>query len=214
MAGWISRPLYTPGARPAQSNLSGGRGSLGQAHSLDNGRMRRFVGNTALALTMIFIASCRQGSETLPADRAAADRLSTDAFGPIRVGMSVAEARRAAGVELTGNLSSPRCAMLYLATDPAVQLMIENDLVTRIDVTDGRHPTVLGVRVGDTEARAQATYGGMLQITPHKYDQHGHYLTLRSPDKKSAMVFETDGERITRIRAGVIPSVEYVERCG
>jgi len=92
--------------------------------------------------------------------------------------------------------------------------MIENGKVTRIDITDGRHPTVLGIRVGDTEGRAQATYGGKLEITPHKYNVHGHYLTLRSPDKKSAMVFETDGERITAIRGGVVPSVEYVERCG
>jgi hypothetical protein len=163
---------------------------------------------------MTFAGSCRQGLATLPADRAAADRLSMDSFGPIRVGMSVAEAQRAAGVELTGNLSLPRCAMLYLATDPAVQLMIEHGQVTRIDVTDGRHPTVLGIRVGDTEARAQATYGGKLEVTPHKYDGRGHYLTLRSPDKKSAMIFETDGERIVRMRAGVVPSVEYVERCG
>jgi hypothetical protein len=165
-------------------------------------------------LLMTFAGSCRQGSETLPADRAAADRLSTDSFGPIRVGMSVAEARRAAGVELTGNLSSPECAMLYITTDPAVRLMIENGKVTRIDITDARHPTVLGIRVGDTEARAQSAYGGKLEITRHKYNERGHYLTLRSPDKKSAMVFETDGERITAIRGGVIPSVEYVERCG
>jgi hypothetical protein len=128
--------------------------------------------------------------------------------------MSVAEARQAAGAELRGDASSLDCEMLYFATDPAVQLMIENGKVTRIDIRDGRHPTVLGIRVGDTEARAQATYGGKLEITPHKYDQRGHYLTLRSPDKKSAMVFETDGERITAIRGGVIPSVEYVERCG
>jgi hypothetical protein len=176
--------------------------------------MQRFIGKTVLALMTTFACSCVQRSESRSADGAAGERLSMDSFGPVRVGMSAAEARRAAGVEMTGNLSSVGCAMLYIATDPAVQLMIENSLVTRIDVTDGRHPTVLGIRVGDTEARAQTTYGGKLEITPHKYDAHGHYLTLRSPDRKSAMVFETDGERIVRMRAGIVPSVEYVERCG
>ena len=41
----------------------------------------------------------------------------------------------------------------------------------------------------------------------------GHYLTVRTRDKKFAIVFETDGARVTEIRAGGVPSVEYVEGC-
>ena len=103
--------------------------------------------------------------------------------------------------------------MLHLTTDPGVQLMIENGKVTRIDITDALHQTVLGIRVGDTEAQAQTAYGGTLEIRPHKYDEYGHYLIMRSQDRKSAIAFETDGKRIVKMRAGVLPSVEYVEGC-
>jgi hypothetical protein len=168
--------------------------------------MQRYVRNSAVALTMVFAGSCGEHPDTA--------RLSIDSFGPIRVGMSIAEARRAAGVEMRGNLSSSECEMLHLVTDPGVQLMSENGKVTRIDITDAHHQTVLGIRIGDTEAQAQTADDGKLEIGPHKYDEHGHYLILRSPDKKSAMVFETDGKRIVRMRAGVVPSVEYVEGCG
>jgi hypothetical protein len=49
---------------------------------------------------------------------------------------------------------------------------------------------------------------------PHKYEPQSHYLVLPSTDGMSALVFEESGGLITKVRAGVEPSVEYVEGCG
>ena len=91
--------------------------------------------------------------------------------------------------------------------------MIERGRVTRIEITDAHHRTLSGVRVGDTESDAQAAYGKQLEVTPHKYQGNWHYLTLRLLDRRYALVMETDGKRITRMRTGIVPSVEYVEGC-
>jgi hypothetical protein len=41
----------------------------------------------------------------------------------------------------------------------------------------------------------------------------GHYRTVRSANKRYALVIETDGRFVTRLRAGMVPAVEYVEGC-
>ena len=52
-----------------------------------------------------------------------------------------------------------------------------------------------------------------VKIEPHKYDENGHYLILEANDGRAAIVLEEGGGKVTDIRAGLKPSVEYVERC-
>lgn len=51
-------------------------------------------------------------------------------------------------------------------------------------------------------------------VAPHKYDPQGQTVVIRSPGRPRAVVLETGGGRIIRIRAGLQPAVEYVEGCG
>jgi hypothetical protein len=91
--------------------------------------------------------------------------------------------------------------------------MVESGAIARVDVDSGDAVTAEGARIGDTEERVKTLYSG-LTITPHKYTS-GHYLTTRfATDTTYRIVFETDGQRVVRYRAGRIPQVEYVERCG
>ena len=56
-----------------------------------------------------------------------------------------------------------------------------------------------------------------MTATPHKYLPGGEYLTVRSAspaDSLRRMVFETENGRVTHFRAGRVPEVEWVERCG
>jgi hypothetical protein len=141
-------------------------------------------------------------------------RLSMDSLGPVRVGMTIEEARAAAGVEMVlDGTSDGGCALLRVVKDRGIQFMVEKGRLTRIDITDAHHPTLSGILIGDTEEHARQVYGGRLEVTRHKYDQDGHYLTLRSRDRRQALVLETDGKHIARMRAGLVPSVEYVEGC-
>ncbi len=63
-----------------------------------------------------------------------------------------------------------------------------------------------------TEAEILRLFPGDVEVTGHKYDPTGHYLTVypRSPRQ---VVFETDGRVVTTYRVGKMPEVGFVERC-
>jgi hypothetical protein len=94
--------------------------------------------------------------------------------------------------------------------------MVEGGSIARVEVVSGTTATTEGARVGDSEDRIQQLYPGRVVTTPHKYTS-GHYLTVKpidAADSLNRLVFETDGHRVTEYRAGRLPQVEYVERCG
>lgn len=147
-------------------------------------------------------------------------RLMIDSFGPVRIGMTVPQARRAAGVEmkLTDLEPGSDCRYLRPKDTKEIAFMIRGGKVSRIDVIDSRstktiHKTLSGIGFGDTEERAQQAYGGRLEVTQHKYVDQGHYLTLWSRDKRRALLFETDGKIVTGMRSGLPSSVRLVEGC-
>ena len=73
------------------------------------------------------------------------------------------------------------------------------------------------VRVGDSEESVRSAYAERVTTTPHKYDPSGHNLTVTpasAADSMFRIVFETNGQRVIRFRAGRLPAVQYVEGCG
>lgn len=140
--------------------------------------------------------------------------LTLTGFGPIRVGMTVEQARRAAGAPLH-QADSPNedCYYLLVEGDSSVAFMIREGRVARVDISDPRHATLSGLHVGDSEERAKQVYAGRYEIESHFYVDEGHYLIVRSRDKRYALVIETDGRVVTRLRAGSMPAAEFVEGC-
>jgi hypothetical protein len=141
--------------------------------------------------------------------------MSETGWGPIRAGMSVADARAA----LRGRLPEPtnrECDHVRPAVGPpGVLIMIVNGHVARVEVNDTTVATAAGARIGDTEARIKQLYAGRIQTGPHKYVD-GHYLVVRrgtGADSVYRLVFETDGRHVTRYRGGRAPEVEWVEGC-
>jgi hypothetical protein len=108
------------------------------------------------------------------------------------------------------------CDYITIAAAPdSVLFMIERRRLVRIDVIGGGTTTAEGARVGDDANRIVQLYP-QARRSPHKYTT-GFYLTVipRAPrDTLHRYVFETDGQRVTRYRAGIFPPVEYVEGCG
>ena len=90
--------------------------------------------------------------------------------------------------------------------------MVEESTVTRADVTDSSIPNALGIKIGATLDEVKRRYPKVI-VEPHQYDPTGHYLIFKSKDGKRAIVFEEGDGKITHIRAGMEPSVEYVEGC-
>jgi len=94
--------------------------------------------------------------------------------------------------------------------------MVENGRVERVDIDSTGARTERGAEVGMTEADIRRLYADSLVVQPHKYDETGHYLIYvpsEPADSLFRVVFETDGQRVLRFRAGLRPAVEYVEGC-
>jgi hypothetical protein len=151
-----------------------------------------------------------------PAAPTATDSAVTEhGLGPLRAGMTVAEASKVLGGALV--MPAETAAGCDYATwrggPRGVHVMIDDGLIARVEIDSVGIATAAGARVGDTEERIRSLYPGRVTVTPHKYED-GHYLTVNAVDDSSfAIVFETSKGRVTRYRAGRRPAVEYVEGC-
>ncbi|MGE5927645.1 MAG: hypothetical protein ACM357_09835 [Gemmatimonadota bacterium] len=180
------------------------------------------------ALAMVLGASACEGRTARdraagdpPADSVGADSttwaIRLDGAGPIRYGMSVADAAAALGDSIEAPPATGECSYLRLQGMPeGLQFMVERGRIVRGDVTAGTLATAHGARIGMTGLEVQALYGGVLESRPHKYDTGGQYLVLVPAEGGDSLrlVFETDGRVVTRYRTGVRPAAEYVEECG
>lgn len=148
-------------------------------------------------------------------------KLSIYGIDSVRVGMTVAEASKAAGVKLvrpSGYEPNASCFYVQPQSKPkGIGFMVTDGRVARVDVWKNQFVTTIsGAKIGDTEARIKSLYPRKIQVSPHKYVPEGHYLTFvpkDAKDKNYAVVFETDGKKVTQFRSGKRPEVEYVEGC-
>ena len=93
--------------------------------------------------------------------------------------------------------------------------MIVDDTVARVEVTSGDVKTAEGAGIGDAESDVVTLYQGRVEVQPHKYTgPQGHYVVVTPPgDSLHRIIFETDGQKVLRYRAGRVPAVQYVEGC-
>jgi hypothetical protein len=154
-----------------------------------------------------------------PASPLSAWRVSLDAVGPIRLGMTLAQARKAAGMALTeqplrGDAAAWRACHYAWPTAGGqlrldLGLMLEQDVVTRIDIATPDVATRSGARVGDPEDSVTARYAGHLQVAA---DGAAHYLIVY-PDQPRQMIFQAEEGKVTAYRIGQLPAVHYSEGC-
>lgn len=141
-----------------------------------------------------------------------------DGVGPLTFGMSLAEARAALGDSLASAPRDGSCGFAVpLGAPPGVRFMVEAGRVVRVDVDSSGVRTAAGAEVGASEADARSRYPDGLRVQAHKYDPKGRYLIVLGSapaDSSRRLIFETDGQRVVRYRAGITPAVEYVEGCG
>jgi hypothetical protein len=149
---------------------------------------------------------------------AASYTVTEHGIGPLRAGMTFAEGDSVLGGALLVPVGVDTTGCDYLVWDggpPGVHVMFDAHHIARVDIDTASIATAAGARIGDDEARIKRLYPGQVTVTPHKYVD-GHYLTVTPSvpaDKQYRIVFETVGGRVARYRAGIMPSVEYVEGC-
>ena len=144
--------------------------------------------------------------------------LSEEGLGQIQVGMTLDEAVNM-GLLNENPSMNPNCDFVFPAVGAGipegVSVMVVKGKIARIDVDTGSVTTEDGAKIGDTEDRVKSLYGDDLKIEPHKYIDGGHYMTVLgdSASAGKALVFETDGKRVTMFRGGRLPEVKWVEGC-
>jgi hypothetical protein len=145
--------------------------------------------------------------------------LNEDGLGQIQIGMTLDEAVNMGLLNERPDIKQA-CDFVFPAVGAGipfgVNVMVVKGKVARIDVDTGTVTTEDGAKIGDSEDKVKSIYGDELKVSPHKYIEGGHYLTVMgdSASAGKAMVFETDGKQVTMFRAGRIPEVEWVEGCG
>ena len=141
-----------------------------------------------------------------------------DGFGPITVGMKRAAVIRALGQkpERSPDAEDEECE--YFIPNQGLEgisFMFSYGRLARIDVDKGKTPTDSGLRIGDSMSRIRKAYPKGVTVTARQYipSPHGKYVTVKSPDGKFAIRFETHKGRIVTFYSGRFPEVEFVARC-
>jgi opacity protein-like surface antigen len=143
--------------------------------------------------------------------------LGMNGLGPIRAGMTVEQVMRLADFSgLERKSPAGECWYLrYHGDSSAFDLMIIDNVVVRLELKgETRLHTFSGARIGTTEAQLKAMYGSRLDIQPHKYDEKGHTITVKSSGGDYGLRFETSAARVTAIQSGPWEHLHYVEGCG
>lgn len=153
-----------------------------------------------------------------PAAQASNWSVRMEGAGPIRFGMTLAEARDAAHDSLPVSAVSDSCGYVTPRSAPAgLSFMTEAGRVVRVDVTGPGAATDRGASVGLSEAAIRRLYPDSIVVRPHKYEPGSRYLIvvpLSQADSLHRLVFELAGDTVSRFRAGLRPAAEYVEGCG
>jgi hypothetical protein len=154
-----------------------------------------------------------------------ASRLRLDGIGPVDVGMTLAEASAAAHtpIRITGADIGTDCRYAKAEDGPpGLLFMVEGGRIVRVDVGTPASPspspvnTVSGAHIGSSESEVKALYPGRIEVTRAPYDEKGHYLTYKPTDAASrryGLIFETDGQKVTRFRSGLVDAVGQIEGC-
>ena len=154
-------------------------------------------------------------------ERDVEDGLSITGFGPITVGMTVAEAEEAAGVAfgpVPGADAQPggaACRHLAVPADePLVLATVVDGVVSRLDVTDGSPvETLSGVGIGATAEEVRATYGERIVEEPNPSDATGTQLRYVPDEPTHSLIFEVGDGIVTAFRSGFTEQVGPAEGC-
>lgn len=162
---------------------------------------------------------------------AAVPTLTAEGYGPLRIGMTLAEVNSALGPdsdpEAVGGPEPEVCDQFRPARAPeGLLVMIEEGRLARITLHEAAPvATDRGLRVGAAAAVVRAAYGAAVSAEPHEYQEPpAEYLTIWTRGAPAAgggttdpaargMRYEvaSDG-RVAAIHAGG-PAIQYVEGC-
>lgn len=197
-----------------------------------------------LAASLITLAACGGGEPaptppvaetpavetpaTPPAAPVTSAALTSQGWGPLKIGMTTDEVVAAVGDKRDPDAAGiPGDCVEYQPKNAPEYLwvMLEAGKLTRITIADmSTLKTDKGLGLGDTAEAVKTAYGDQAAASPHKYqDKPAEYITVwdGGPRKEPyvedsaarGLVYEIDGTgKVGAIHAGG-PSIQYVEGC-
>ena len=133
----------------------------------------------------------------------------------IEIGKSIQNIAKKTGLKFIKDSEAEEdfeCTYARTPSLPGIYFMLVKGVVARIDVDKESYTTPEGAKLGDSEETIKKLYP-RAEVEGHKYVPEGHYFTVRSSDKRRAIVFETDGKNVTSFRIGRMPEVGLIEGC-
>jgi len=186
------------------------------------------VTTSAAAVESTTTTTAASTTTTTSAGLSDESRLGFEGIGPIKIGMTVAQAQAAVGkpIKVGEEYAAEGCAFAEVQGGPEeLSFMVLRDKPTdpwkifRADVHEGSPiATISGIRIGATEAQVAEAYsgkGGTYTVEPHPYTgPQGHYLSYDTDGMGGKLlIFETDGKKVTSFRAGEHGAVQAIEGC-
>ena len=144
--------------------------------------------------------------------------LHSKGFGPVLIGMTPSIASSVLGLPIrpADALDEDDVHCHYEFSEGNYEhmgFMVQEGIITRIDVFGKEYKTDTGIIVGLNEKIIFEKYGGNVSEKIHPYlGLDGKYILVDNADGYR-MIFETVKGVITRFRTGIAPSVDYIEGC-
>lgn len=144
--------------------------------------------------------------------------LTAAGLGPLRIGMTRAQAERAIGTHiLLSEIESDNvwaCAIGTIRSMPHVVLLLE-ELRIRVITIGGPLSTADGVRIGSSEAALRRVFGKRAKFDDRPYfggEPNAHNVIVRLSGRRE-FLFQTKDGKVDTINLGDRPAIEYWEGC-
>jgi len=142
-----------------------------------------------------------------------AARMSFSGVGPVRIGMTIREARQAARTAISmGGEVNPGCASdRFLPAHLGLSTLTISGRIASLSVSRRGVATQSGIRVGDSFARLRRTYGDALRKRGARVDPSTAVYELILGQRE--MHFVGAGDRIEFMATGRRPEIDASEGC-
>jgi hypothetical protein len=176
--------------------------------------MKRLLALTAaIALLGAVSASARPAAEPKKLDGNAV--ISTSGVGPIELGMTIAEARKAAKTGIVGGGEvTPGCRHdTVLPRRFGLTTLRYKGKIRVLYVRRTAMPTGKGIRVNDSLNRLKSKYGSKLIERPSDVSAETRIFELHGKGTREIQFSVNAADRITQIATGLRPEVDFSEGC-
>jgi hypothetical protein len=167
------------------------------------------------AALIVALAAVPAGAATKPKKIDGNAVISLKGVGPITLGMTIAQARKAAGHGIVGGSEvTPGCRQdTVLPKRFGLTTLRMKGKIRVLYVSRTAMPTAKGIRVYDTLERLQSKYGSKLAEQPSDVSSQTRIFTLTQGSREMKFTVGLDN-RITEIATGLKPEVDFSEHCG